>query len=70
MYAVYDRETGQITEKAPMGTFGQISLSRLCTLMEETGEVRPHEKITHLILHNSSIKYRIESSNSPSQTPE
>jgi hypothetical protein len=42
------------------GTWGQISLSRLCDTLEHSGEVQPGEKITHLVLEDGLIRYRVE----------
>lgn len=42
------------------GTWGQISLGRLCDTLEHSGETQPGEKITHLVLEDGRLRYRVE----------
>ena len=63
MAIVYDRKAESVSEggRIPTGLCGQISFRRLCESLEEVGEVRPNEKITHLEIGLSGlISYRIE----------
>ena len=51
------------------GTYGHISLGRLCDHLEATGELRPNETITHLEIVGDMIKYRVEQrKNQPSES--
>lgn len=57
---VYERATGKAQEgEAPPGTVGQISMQRLCTLLEDT-QCRPDEKLTHLEIAGNVVRFRTE----------
>lgn len=63
MSILYDRKTGNVFEGASgpqSGAYGQMSLRRVCEMMERDGEVRAHERITHLEITADIVKYRVE----------
>ncbi len=58
---VYEQATGNFHEgRAPTGTYGQISMRRLCETLEQCGEIQPTERITHLEIAGNLIRYRVE----------
>lgn len=59
---VYNRAEGVFFEgKGPSsGTYGQISMRRLCDVLEASGEINAHERITHLEIAGNLMRYRVE----------
>lgn len=53
----YNRATNKSTTYAPAigGIYGKISFRRLCEILEECGEIKPNERITHLQIDNNGI---------------
>lgn len=62
MAIVFDRKTGTVFEGTgpQSGVYGQISLRRLCEIMERDGEVRLPERITHLEISGDLVRFRVE----------
>lgn len=62
MSVVYDRKTGLVFngDGPRSGVYSQISMNRLCKMLEECGEIAPHEMITHLEIGADIIRYRLE----------
>ena len=48
-----DRELGS-------GTVGQISFRRLVILLTETGEIKANERVTHIEVSPTGLRYRVE----------
>lgn len=62
MRMVFDREHLRVFEGTgpQSGTYGQMSLSRLCDTLEACGEIKSHERITHLEIVGDLMRFRVE----------
>lgn len=59
---VFDRQARRayLGETPTTGTYGQMSLGRLCDLLESAGEVSDNERITHLEIAGDIMQFRVE----------
>ena len=61
MSILYERDTGNFSSgNLPAGVIGQMSHRRLIALLEESGEIKPRERITHLEFNGNLLRYRVE----------
>lgn len=64
MTLIYDRKTGTTTLdrafKPDGGTWGSISLRRLCETIEMYGDIPPGHRVTTLAIDGDVIGYRVE----------
>ena len=58
---LYDRKMRAIvSDSAPSGVYGQISLAHLINIMEAAGVTRNGESITHLEVVDDVLRFRVE----------